>query len=242
MTRASPLLLVLVGCSSIPAGKPGPEADRLAREMAAAVDGEAWNKTGAVRWRFASRTRHLWDRARHLARVEWGSVQALVDIDGRCGRVWEDGEEITGLDATELLDDAHAHWTNDSFWLNPVVKVFDPGVVRERVDEDQRSGERGLIARFTRGGRTPGDVYVWWVGGDGTPRRWQMWTSNIPFGGMEATWDEWTPLATGALISTKHETAVLDIRVTELEGAFTLDALEPGPDPFASLRARCTKF
>lgn len=236
--------LLFAGCSSIPAGKPGPEADRLAREMVAAVNGEAWKKTGAVRWRFAGRTHHLWDRDRQLVQVEWGEVKALVDIDRRCGRVWEEAEEITGPDAAELLDDAHAHWTNDAFWLNPVVKVFDAGVIRERVTEEEPPGERGLIVRFSQGGRTPGDVYVWWVGIDGTPRRWQMWTSNIPIGGMEATWDEWIRLATGARISTKHETALIDILVTEVEGAYTLGELVPGPDPFAPLLGTpgCTPF
>jgi hypothetical protein len=240
------LLLLVAGCSSLPPSLPTPDADRVASQMMAAVNAAAWEKTGAVRWDFDGRAKHLWDRRRGLARVEWSDVRALLDLQRRIGRAFEEGVEAHGEDAMELLDDAHGKWTNDAFWLNPVVKVFDPGTEREVVTET--STERGLVVRFTSGGRTPGDVYLFWLGIDGTPARWQMWTSNIPFKGMEASWDGWIVLETGARISTKHETFIIDIELHEVAGAFTLAELEPGADPFAELTicgdqpAVCTTF
>lgn len=200
--------------------------------MLEAVNASAWEQTGAVRWDFDGRAKHLWDRRRHFSRVEWSDVRALIDLEKRTGRAFEEGVEVTGEDAIDLLDSAHAKWTNDSFWLNPMVKVFDPGTERALVEEGT---ERGLIVRFTSGGRTPGDAYLIWLGIDGTPTRWQMWTSNLPFKGVEASWDEWIRLPTGARISTKHETFLIDIDLIGVEGAYTLGQLEPGPDPFAEL-------
>ncbi len=229
--------LCTAGCSGLPAATRGPEADRLAAEMMTAVNATAWEKTGAVRFRFRGTNAHLWDRRRGFAAVEWSDVRALVDLDRRRGRAFEAGVELHGEDAAELLDSAHARWTNDSFWLNPIVKAFDPGTERALVTEEGPPGERGLIVRFTSGGRTPGDAYLFWLGIDGTPVRWQMWTSKIPLKGMQATWDGWISLATGARVSTKHETWILDVDLTDVAGAFTLGELTEGPDPFAELTA-----
>ena len=33
-------------------------------------------------------------------------------------------------DAQKAIDTAYAYWINDSFWLNPLVKLFDDGVER----------------------------------------------------------------------------------------------------------------
>ena len=237
---------LIAGCSGMPRGERGLKADGLAREMMAAVDTRAWEQTGAVRWTFAGRADHLWDRRRGFARVEWSDARVLIDLDRRIGRAFVDAREVEGEGARELLDAAHAKWTNDAFWLNPIAKIFDPGTERE-VIRRRETGERGLLVRFTSGGRTPGDAYLFWIAGRGAPIRWQMWTSNLPVAGASATWEGWIQLKTGARISTKHETGLIAIELTGVEGAFTLAGLEQ-PDPFAELlacregRARCEPF
>ncbi len=203
--------------------------------MRTAVRADAWAATGAVRWRFAGTNDHLWDRARSYARVRWDDHRVLLDLTTRRGRAWTDGAEVHGEDADGRVDEAHAKWVNDAFWLNPVVKVNDAGVTRARVVED---GVEGLRVTYSSGGRTPGDTYLWWVGPDATPTRWQMWTSNIPIDGAKATWEGWIELATGARVSTVHETAVFTLRLTDVEGAATLAQLVPGADPFAELVRR----
>lgn len=228
-------LLCAMGCGGAPpAGETGPAADAVAKRMVAAVHGEAWAATGAVRWTFAGRHEHLWDRERSFARVKWGDHRVLVDLTTKQGRAWDDGVELQGEDLAEALDDAHAKWVNDAFWLNPVVKVFDDGVERARVVDE---GQEGLRVTYRSGGRTPGDTYLWWLAKDGTPVRWQMWTSNVPVDGAKATWEGWVELASGARVSTRHSTAVFDLELTDVAGTRTLAELEPGGDPFALLVA-----
>src|SRR3954463_3345926 len=57
---------------------PGPDAEALAHDLVRAVDGDAWGRTGAIRWNVQNR-RHLWDRQRSLARVEWGKHRVLLE-------------------------------------------------------------------------------------------------------------------------------------------------------------------
>ncbi len=211
-----------------PDGRPGAEADALARRMARAVDAEAWARTQAVRFVFAGRNHHLWDRARGYASVAWDDVQVVFDIDARRGFAWREGARLA--DPGELIDDAHAAWVNDTFWLNPVVKSFEPGVARGLVDEDE------VLVTFGWGGRTRGDAYLWPVGADGRPTAWRMWLSIIPIGGLKVTWGGWIELSTGAWVATEHALGPIDLRLSQVEGAASLaELLGDQPDPFAPL-------
>ncbi|MEM8929727.1 MAG: hypothetical protein AAGE94_01050 [Acidobacteriota bacterium] len=217
----------------LPEGSAGAEADALAHEMMQAVDVDAWHATGAVAWDFGGRQQHLWDRERQLARVRWAENEVLLDLDTRSGRAWTGGAEVTAeADRDPLLEAAWAHWCNDSFWLNPVAKLFDEGVERRLVDVD---GGRGLLVTYTSGGVTPGDAYLWLVGDDGVPTAWRMWTQILPVQGLEASWEDWTRLDTGAMIAGRHRIAVIDLELTDLRAAETLDALGEG-DAFAPIR------
>jgi len=211
-----------------PVGTPGAEADTLAHAMEAAVDKDAWERTGAVRWSFFEQHHYVWDRDRGLVQIEWGESRALFHTADRTGRVWSKGEEQSPEDAEEALRTAYAYWINDSFWLNPVVKLFDPGVERSLVRLED--GRDALLVSYTSGGVTPGDAYLWIPGEDGLPAAWRMWVQIIPVGGIEVTWEGWKELSTGAKVSTEHEGwGRLMTFITGVEGAEDLEAL--GVDP-----------
>ncbi|MGB8330352.1 MAG: hypothetical protein WCE62_09505 [Polyangiales bacterium] len=212
-----------------PEAKPGPEADALARSMEAAVNKDAWDRTEAVRWSFFERHHYVWDRKRDLVELRWGESRALFRTADQSGRAWSKGTEQTGADAEEALRAAYAYWINDSFWLNPIVKVFDPGVERGLVRLDD--GRDALLVSYTSGGVTPGDAYLWILGPDGLPEAWRMWVQIIPIGGIETSWEGWTDLSTGAKIATQHEGwGRLMTFISNVEGAESLEALgvEPG--------------
>lgn len=214
-----------------PEGRPGPEADALARSMEAAVDKEAWERTGAVKWSFFEQHHYVWDRARGLVELQWGESRALFRTADQTGRVWSNGVEQGEDDAKEALRTAYAYWINDSFWLNPIVKLFDPGTERSVVELED--GRDALLVSYTSGGVTPGDAYLWIPGPDGLPAAWRMWVQVIPIGGIEVSWEGWTELRTGAKISTEHEGWGRSMTfITNLEGAENLDVLGVDPDLF----------
>ena len=217
-----------------PEGEVGPAADALARKMETAVNKDAWDRTGAVRWSFFDEHHYVWDRQRGLVEVRWGQTRVLLRTDDQTGRVWNADGEVTGADAQSALQTAYRYWINDSFWLNPVVKLFDPGVTRALVEEED--GQQGLLITYTSGGVTPGDAYLWNVDPDGLPIRWRMWVSIIPIGGISVTWEGWKALETGALVATEHEGAGRIITfLTEVEGAEDLSALGVDPAMFEPL-------
>jgi hypothetical protein len=218
------------------AGNPGPAADALAHAIERAAETDAFARTGAVRWTWRGAHAHLWDRSRNLARVRWRGSEVLLDVHRRTGRAFTDGEELSGEPAKKEVDKAYRIFINDSFWLNPLPKLFDSGVTRSVV---QHEGREALLVRYGSGGVTPGDSYLWIVDQDRRPRAWRMWVSVLFIPGVEMTWDGWTRLPTGAWISTSHRLAGREVlTVTDLSAATTLAELEPGLDPFTPLLAK----
>lgn len=220
----------------LPTGAPGPEADALARELEAWSNPAGWSKSRVVQWTFRGVHHHLWDRDRGWVRTRHGDRVTWLRLDDGTGVVEQDGVRVGHARARRSLEAAYARWVNDSFWLNPLVKLFDPGTRREIV-----SGEDGgLLVIYESGGVTPGDAYLWELGPDGAPTAWRMWVKIIPIGGLRATWDDWITLETGARISTRHELTQLPmgtLELTDVEGAPSWRALGFASDPFAPLLA-----
>lgn len=222
---------------SKPEGTPGPEADALARKMMAAIDHAAWDTTALVSWDFGGRQQHIWDRERHFAEVRWAdgeeNFRSQVDINARTGLLWKNGEAVTDPAARDKgVDFAWKKWVNDSFWLNPVSKVFDPGTERSLVKLDD--GSEALMITYTSGGDTPGDSYLWMLDENGLPTSWKMWVSIIPIGGMEFTWEDWQTFDTGVKLSETH-VGPFTLKLTDIQVADSLGKMFPEGDPFAEL-------
>jgi hypothetical protein len=228
------VVVLMVMSKPRPVGTPSAEADAMAAALMASVNADKWAETGAVRWTFAGRNRHLWDRARGLARVTSGSTVTWLRLADRTGVVQEGGAVVSGPAAEKQLERAWAAWVNDSFWMMGPAKLMDPGTTRALVTLED--GLKGLMVSYGEGGVTPGDAYVWIPGADGKPKEWRMWVKIIAVGGARSTWDAWQQLSTGPWVATRHTTQGLNSPpVDDLAGASTLAALEPGPDPFAPL-------
>jgi hypothetical protein len=160
------------GASTAPAadaerGAADPEAAALAERVLEALGGEAaWREARFLRFGFAGRRQHAWDRATGRHRVE-GETQegeeyvVIHDLDTREGRVWVAGEEVTGERATELLENAYGAWVNDTYWLLMPYKLRDPGVTLAHGGTREIEGtEYGVLTlSFAGVGLTPGDRY-----------------------------------------------------------------------------------
>ncbi|MFT4628515.1 MAG: hypothetical protein ACI8PZ_007210 [Myxococcota bacterium] len=216
-----------------PEGIADDRADALAQQLMAAVDADAWERTGAITWTWAGSYTHLWDRERNFVRVHKGGWEVLVDLDRVQGVATVDGVALSGSARESAVAQAHALWANDSFWLTAPIKAFDPGTTRSRIT--QVGGSDALLVAYSSGGITPGDAYLWHLDNTGRPVSWQLWVSIIPVGGVSMSWDTWVHLPTGAWASTRHAVGPIEFWVTDLHAAARLAELEPGPDPFARL-------
>ena len=234
---AALIIALLLGVATVafghprPDAAPGPEGDAVAVRMTEALGQAAWDQTGAVSWTFASNS-HLWDRTRHYSQVSWGETRVVVDLETQQGRAFHGDQEITDRRAVRLVKKAYAAWVNDSFWLCAPFKANDPGTNRAAVPVE---GQDGVLVSYSSGGLTPGDAYLWLLGPDGVPTAWRMWVSVIPVGGVEASWEDWVTLPTGARLATTHRLGPATLRLGDVRGAATLAELAPGPDPFAPL-------
>lgn len=230
------LLLPVLLAKPLPSGVPGPEADALAQRLMVASRFEDWQKTGAVAFTFRGKNKHLWDRERGFARVEFGKTTVLLDLATRKGLATDKGKLLAGQEATAALEKAWSLFCNDTFWLNPLAKLFDEGVLRFKVKTPKEyAGRETLLITYTSGGVTPGDSYLWVIGEDGLPSHWRMWTSILPIKGLEASWEGWTALPTGAKVATRHKIGPATLELTDVRAAARLADLEPGDDPFAAL-------
>jgi len=220
---------------SRPTGTNGKAADVLATKMQQATNLEAWKNTGAIRFTFSglgsSRTT-LWDKKRHYAWVKWKEYEAWVNINQRKGIVKKNGQTITGEEGQKLVIKAWKIWVNDSFWLNPIAKAFDPGTTRSLVD--MGDGQQGLLVSYNSGGATPGDAYLWLLDKNNLPTHWKLWVSIIPLGGVKFSWENWKTLSTGAKVSTAHK-GLISIKVTDIKAGKDLLEITDNQDIFAAL-------
>jgi len=231
------ICLGIVGCfilsEPMPNVTPSKAADALAEKMLEAVNKPAWDSTGVIAWTFAGRHHYVWDKTRHYTEVKWDDYTVYVAIDAQEGMAFKNGVPVEKQAKNDkLVHKAWTYWCNDSFWLNAVVKCFDPGTTRSIVP--QEDGSEALMVTYASGGVTPGDSYLWLLDETGMPKAWKMWVSIIPVGGVAFTWEKWTTLATGAKIATTHKSPVFNIDITNLKAAKTVQELYP-TDPFEGL-------
>ena len=210
-----------------PVASPTSEADALAEKMMASVNTAAWDTTRWVKWDFAGRNQYVWDKERHLVQVTMGANQVLLNPGNITGKV------IKGEDNEAMIKSAWDNFNNDSFWLNAIAKAKDGGTERSIVDLED--GRKGLKVEYKGGGTTPGDSYVWILDENNRPTSYKMWVQIIPVGGLEATWEHYEPISTGALISRSHNIAGVDLKITDVAGGMNLSDVGLTEDPFASM-------
>lgn len=213
----SAMLLLLMSLGQLvdkdlPIGQSGEKAEALADQIEASINKAAWLETGIVLWTFAG-GEHIWDRSRELHEYKRGGKRIQHSLRSREGRIYK-GDDWESIKAGSRAEQkAWDSWINDSFWLNPLVKLRDEGVSRQAV------GDHQLLVSYSSGGNTPGDAYLWTLDERGRPSHWNMWVSIIPIGGLGCTWDNWIQLRTGAWISTAHNWGGLTLTLDDVDGA-----------------------
>ena len=203
----------------LPQGTQGVEADRLAKEILDAMNYQAYKELDYIAWTFSSRGRgrsYKWNKNQGRCKVLWDSISVDLNIKAlKKSSVQVNGFDYTGEMKDDFIRAAEAKFNNDSFWLVAPYKLFDAGVERRLVKQD--NGENALLVTYKSGGTTTGDSYLWLLDKNHRPRAFQMWVSILPIGGIEASWEQWEKTAGGAYFPRLHQLSVLDLEITGLK-------------------------
>jgi hypothetical protein len=240
------LLLSIVLASSClffgspPEGQRGSAAEELATRLENGVNLNAWRQIKAITWVFYGKNTHIWDRTRQLAYVRYGEKEDLTEVlfetQSKRGIALRAGQRVTDAEEEKkLVQSGYSRWINDSFWLNPVATLRNPGVALGAVPDEPSS----LLVRYGSGGVTPGDTYKLKLDANGRMSGWEMWVQVVPIKGSKASFEKWVQLPGGAWVSTYHKLALgIELTLDNIKTAETAAELAAeGKDPFAPLLA-----
>jgi len=202
---------------SLPSGTPGKEAEELAEKMMSAINKRAFDSTEILEWSFRGKHHYVWKKQQGLVDVSWDSISVTVNLN--------DYSKSIGT-SSELIETAINFFNNDSFWLIAPYKVFDDGVERSIVKVNNKDA---LLIKYTLGGTTPGDSYLWILDENYVPVSFKMWTQIIPIGGVSATWNDFITSGSGIKLPTSHTLSLFGIKIDMGE----VKAYNPNADKLA---------
>ena len=218
-------LLILIGLvfgiiahEALPEGRTGPEADRLAQKMLDALNHEKYGQTRYLEWSYqGGRNQYKWDKQLGLCHVKWDDYEVDLNLSKQDeSKVMKKGKSLPKDEGKAIVEKALAYFNNDSFWLVAPYKVFDAGTTRSIVVLED--GTEGLLITYNSGGTTPGDSYLWKLNPNGFPNSYKMWVKIIPIGGLEATWDDWMVVESGAFLPKSHTLGPVTLSMGDVKG------------------------
>jgi len=210
---------------SLPKGIYGEEADELAEKMMSAIDKKAFDNTEILKWSFRDKHHYEWKKQEGLVNVSWDSILVTVNLN--------DYSKSIGA-SPKLIETAIKFFNNDSFWLIAPYKVFEDGIERSIVKVD---GKDALLIKYTSGGTTPGDSYLWILDENYAPVSFKMWTQIIPIGGVSATWNNLITADSGIKLPTSHTLSIFGYKINMGE----VKAYNPNADTLAHNMLKAVK-
>lgn len=218
------LFIIGFGClyfiynEKIPEGQTGTEADALAQKMLNSLNYETYQQTCFLEWSFRGGAhKYKWDKQKAMVEVRWDNYLVQLDlISIKSSLVFKNKERFNENESIPIIEDALNYFNNDSFWLVAPYKVFDKGTQRSIVPLED--GLSGLLVTYGSGGSTPGDSYLWVLQPNGFPKSFKMWVKIIPIGGIEATWDDWAIMESGAYLPKTHKLGPLELSMGDIRG------------------------
>ena len=174
-----------------------PKAVAVADATLAAMGGQAaWDGTHYLRFTFAGRRTHFWDKWTGRHRLEGKTKEnesyvVLDNVNTHQGTAYMGGKPVEGDKGAKMVENSYAAWVNDTYWLLMPYKLKDPGVNLSYVGEQQLDGkdydEIGLT--FGPVGLTPGDHYfAWFNRGTHLMDRWAYLLQDQPRDAAPTVW------------------------------------------------------
>ena len=201
----------------LPEGVQGKEADELAEKMMSAINKRAFDSTEILTWSFRQKHHYIWKKQEGLVTVSWDDISITLNLN--------DHSKSIGS-SPELIQTALNFFNNDSFWLVAPYKVFDDGVERSIVKYNDKDA---LLIKYTSGGSTPGDSYLWILDSTYVPTSFKMWTQIIPIGGVSGTWNDLITADSGIKLPTTHTLSLFGMKIDMGE----VKAYNPNADKLA---------
>ena len=178
-----------------------PKADALATAVLKTIRHEAYKKTRYIEWNFGGRRSFKWDKQAHIVTVNWGVNKVILHPnDLEKSTLFVDGKEST-VDKEKLVKRAERSFNNDSFWLVAPHKLFEPGIIRSIKTVD---GLAALKVKYTTGGSTPGDSYIWILNEHQLPIKYLMNVPSMKMNQVPATWEDWFVTESGTMLPKSH--------------------------------------
>ena len=178
-----------------------PKADALANKMLAKLNHEAYKKTRFIDWSFRGNRFYKWDKQKHIVEVRWNKTKVILHPNNlEKSTVFIDDKEIFKNKDLDIKR-AESSFNNDSFWLVGPHKLFENGIIRTVVTVD---GKDALKVKYTIGGSTPGDSYIWILNDDFLPIKFLMTVPSMKMDQVPATWEDWTEMESGTLLPKNH--------------------------------------
>ena len=177
-----------------------PDADKLAQTILKTVKHEAYKNTRYIDWSFRGKRFYKWDKKLHIIDVKWNDARVLLHPNNLTkSSVYLNGKEVSFN--KNLVNRALNFFNNDSFWLVAPHKLFEPGIYRsiEMID-----GKEALHVKYSIGGTTPGDSYIWTLDENYLPTSFQMYVQKMKKKGTYVSWEEWTQTESGTLLPKNH--------------------------------------
>lgn len=223
------LVVTVLYCFTIneplPKGTYGKEADELAEKMMSSINKKAFDNTEILKWSFRGKHHYEWKKQEGLVNVSWDSILVTVNLN--------DYSKSIGA-SPKLIETAINFFNNDSFWLIAPYKVFEDGIERSIVKVD---GKDALLIKYTSGGTTPGDSYLWILDDNYAPVSFKMWTQIIPIGGVSATWNNLITADSGIKLPTSHTLSIFGYKINMGE----VKAYNPNADTLAHNMLKAVK-
>jgi hypothetical protein len=194
---------LLLPCFAPAASAETPSATAIADQVMAAMGGaKAWEGTHFLRFTFAGRRTHTWDKWTGRHRVEGTTREGeafvvLENLNTKKGKAFVNGQEVQGDKAEKLLELGYGTWVNDTYWLLMPYKLQDPGVKLTYDGEETIDGKPydKLHLSFEHVGLTPGDQY--WAYINRETHLMDRWTNLLQDAKPDEkptswTWEGWT--------------------------------------------------
>jgi hypothetical protein len=177
------------------------KANILANKILKAIHHDAYKKTRFLEWSFGGRRSFKWDKENNIVDVSWDTTRVNLHTRNLEKSTVFFNEEKQEVANAALIKKARNIFNNDSFWLVAPHKLFEKGVIRSI---QKVAGKETLLVKYTKGGSTPGDSYLWILDTTYVPKSYKMFVPSMKMNGVLATWDDWTPTESGTLLPTNH--------------------------------------